>query len=132
MNITALKFGCACPQAAQAFTFDVTWDAMLSFSDHSSILEGMSKERKGLSSPTGVRVGPAAPVRDAEFPGHLQLHGALPAVGSAGIQRRAGQQPRCGSPGHGRRCFFPRAFPNPPGFGRFAFTVQTCDVKFHL
>ena len=53
---------------------------------------------------TGVRVGAAAPVREPQLPGHLQLHGAVPAVGAAGLLRHPGLLPRRRPAGHGRRC----------------------------
>mmetsp|Transcript_42275 Transcript_42275/g.106885 ORF Transcript_42275/g.106885 Transcript_42275/m.106885 type:complete len:249 (-) Transcript_42275:24-770(-) len=51
----------------------------------------------------GVRVGQAAPVRQPQPDGHLQLHRPLPPLGAAGLLRRAGQQPRGGPPRHGGR-----------------------------
>jgi len=49
----------------------------------------------------GVRVGAPQRARHPQLPGRLQLHGALPALGVAGLLRGAAQQPGGGSPGHG-------------------------------
>lgn len=51
----------------------------------------------------GVRMGAEAPACNTQLPGHLQLHGALPAVGPARLQHGARQQPCCRPTGHGRR-----------------------------
>ena len=86
-----------------SLTFMMVSGKMLALPHLNQPLHFRCARRAERAATSGVCLGTAASVCEPEFPGYLQLHGAVPPLGAVGIQCGAAKLTCCRLVGHASR-----------------------------